>query len=173
MQGLQTSRHVLVLVCCALRPCIVGARSDWNHTYAVHCYDTNTSFNNPACNCFGEPTPDAIRTTRPAIRILVSSWPAAAFDAFLLNIILEERFGSAQPRPHFPDLRDPRAHKRGLTGRICAGTRRFPRRDFAGRSAPAPTPSVFTCVHRDCRYPVQLIEDSDDSMANLDSVVGG
>ena len=117
--------------------------------------------------------PDAMRTTRHTIRILVSSWPAAAFDAFLLKIIIEERFGSAQPRPNFPDLPDPRAHKRGLTGRICAGTRRYPRRDFAGRSAPALTPSVLTCVHRDCRYPVQLIEDSDDSMANLDSVIDG
>jgi hypothetical protein len=115
-----------------------------------------------------------MRTTRHTIRILVSSWPAAAIGAFLLKIIIEERFGSAQPRPNFPDLPDPRAHKRGLTGRICAaGTRRFPRRDFAGRSAPALTPSVLTCVHRDCRYPVQLIEDSDDSMANFDSVIDG
>ena len=144
MQGTETSRHVLVLLCCALWPCIVGARSDWNHTYAVYCYHTNTSFNNPACNCFGEPMPDAMRTTRPTIRILVSSWPAAAIDAFLLKIIIEERFGSAPPRPNFPDLPDPRAHKRGLTRRICAGTRLFPRRDFAGRSAPALTPSVFT-----------------------------
>jgi hypothetical protein len=78
-----------------------------------------------------------MRTTRPTIRILVSSWPAAAIDAFLLKIIVEERFGSAEPRPNFPDLPDQRAHKRGLAGRICAGTRRFPRRDFTGRSAPA------------------------------------
>jgi hypothetical protein len=28
-------------------------------------------------------------------------------------------------------------------------------------------------VRRDCRYPVQLIEDSDDSMADLDSVIDG
>jgi hypothetical protein len=75
--------------------------------------------------------PDAMRTPRPTI------------DAFLLKIIIEERFGSVV-RPNFPDLPDPRAHKRGLTRRICAGTRLFPRRDFAGRSAPAPTPSVFT-----------------------------
>jgi hypothetical protein len=137
MQGTETSRHVLVLLCCALWPCIVRARSDWNHTYAVYCYHTNTSFNNPACNCFGEPMPDAMRTTRPTIRILVSSWPAATIDAFLLKIIIEERFGSAEPRPNFPDLPDQRAHKRGLAGRICAGARRFPRLDFTGRSPPA------------------------------------
>jgi len=86
---------------CALVLCIMalswGARSDWNHTYAAYCYHTNTSFNNPACNCFGEPMPDAMRTTRHTIRILVSSWPAAAFDAFLLKIIIWS--GSGQPSP--------------------------------------------------------------------------
>ena len=64
--------------------------------------------------------PDAMRTPRPTIRILVSSWPAAAIDAFLLKSIIEERFGSVV-RPNFPDLPDQRAHKRGLAGRICAG----------------------------------------------------
>ena len=73
-----------------------GVRSDWNHTYAAYCYDTNTSFNNPACNCFGEPMPDAMRTTRHTIRILVSSVPAAAIGAFLLKIT-----GQPSPAPIF------------------------------------------------------------------------
>ena len=140
------------------RPVSWGVRSDWNHTCAAYCYNTNTSFNNPACNCFGEPMPDAMRTTRPTIRILVSSWPAAAIDAFLLKIIVEERFGSAEPRPNFPDLPDPRAHTRGLTGRICSRTRRFPRHDFAGRSAPA----LHRLYSRVCNAPGLQISRSVD-----------
>ena len=36
------------------------------------------------------------------------------------------------------------------------------------------TVCIHVCaMHRDCRYPVQLIEDSDASMSNFDSVIDG
>ena len=36
------------------------------------------------------------------------------------------------------------------------------------------TVCIHVCaMHRDCRYPVQLIEDSDSSMSNFDSVIDG
>ncbi len=98
-------RLVLVLLCCG--PSIAVADDSpverppdsaaWNHTYAKQCFQANSSWNDyshlyadwaqppegtQSCNCFGEPMPDALRGERPTIRILVSSWAAAAIDAY-------------------------------------------------------------------------------------------
>ena len=59
----------------------------------MQCYDINSSFTKAACNCFGQPMLDGIRTEWPIIRVLVSSWPGAAVNAFLLKIVIEEKLG--------------------------------------------------------------------------------
>ena len=60
--------------------------------YSVNCYGANSSFAIPECNCLGG-TPDPRLSGRDKIRIVVGSWFAAAMDAFLLKVAIEEVLG--------------------------------------------------------------------------------
>jgi len=62
------------------------------YTYSVNCYGANSSFAIPECNCLGG-TPDPRLSGRDKIRIVVGSWFAAAMDAFLLKVAIEEVLG--------------------------------------------------------------------------------
>ena len=63
-----------------------------NWHYAVQCHGVNSSNTDLSCNCLGLPMAEEF-DSRPTIKIIVASWTAAAIDAFLLKIVLEEYMG--------------------------------------------------------------------------------
>lgn len=63
-----------------------------NLLYAVQCHRANSSNTDLSCNCLGKPMVEGF-DSRPTIKVIVGSWTAAAIDAFLLKIVLEEYMG--------------------------------------------------------------------------------
>ena len=59
---------------------------------SASCYPANSSFNVPACNCFGK-SPHSEFNARPIIKVVVGSWFGAQVTAFLLKIVIEEELG--------------------------------------------------------------------------------
>jgi hypothetical protein len=57
-----------------------------------NCYNASAALTDSSCNCFGGHDRLRLRkmSSRPTIKIIVGGWTAAALDAFLLKIVIEE-----------------------------------------------------------------------------------